>query len=97
MESKNEFSVAHILFSIWDAGSWWSGFNLANLRNYVGEHDMKIDFDGLLNEIIGETEKLIQKSNYYAFEKAKKREYEEGRKWAHRSIIYSFALYGFER
>lgn len=53
---------------------------------------MKIDYDRLLNELIRETEKLIQKANYYAFEKAKKGEYEEGRKWTDRSIIYSFAL-----
>lgn len=53
---------------------------------------MKIDYDRLLNELIRETEKLIQKANYHAFEKAKKGEHEEGRKWADRSIIYSFAL-----
>lgn len=92
MESKDEFSMAHILPGARDVINWRSGFNLANLRGYVGECDMKIDYDKLLNELIRETEKLIQKANYYAFEKAKKGEYEEGIKWAHRSMIYSFAL-----
>lgn len=92
MEPKNEFTMAYILPGAWNVGSWWCCFNLVNLLGNVGECDMKIDYDKLLNELIRETEQLIQKANYYAVEKAKKGEYEEGRKWAHRSMIYSFAL-----
>lgn len=65
---------------------------MANLRGHVGECDMKIDYDRLLNELIRETEKLIQKANYYVVEKTEKKESEEAKKWARRSMIYSFAL-----
>lgn len=65
---------------------------MANLRGYVGECDMKIDYDRLLNELIRETEKLIQKANYYVVEKTEQKESEEAKKWAHRSVVYSFAL-----
>ncbi|WP_425539411.1 hypothetical protein [Microaceticoccus formicicus] len=48
-----------------------------------------MNYDRLLDELIHETKQLAQKATHYSTTKENEKERE---KWAHRSMIYSFAL-----